>query len=152
MIPRDNFQERTLLSDMDHPWRGITLLKGAEVNIDKDGRLDIDDETLARLDVVGIAVHSHFGLPRAEMTRRVIRTSIGSASPLLLKDFTCRVWKDPVETLHTGPFYFKTGFGVADAEVGSTGSFKAASGTVPSREWRKATIRSISSSVKLIFS
>ncbi|MCG3117440.1 MAG: DNA polymerase/3'-5' exonuclease PolX [Candidatus Manganitrophus sp. SA1] len=53
--------------------RGITLLKGAEVNIDKDGRLDIDDETLAQLDVVGIAVHSHFGLPRAEMTRRVIR-------------------------------------------------------------------------------
>ncbi|TAK09948.1 MAG: DNA polymerase/3'-5' exonuclease PolX [Candidatus Manganitrophaceae bacterium] len=53
--------------------RGITLLKGAEVNIDKDGRLDIDDETLAQLDVVGIAVHSHFGLSRAEMTRRVIR-------------------------------------------------------------------------------
>ena len=52
--------------------RGITILKGAEVNINKDGSLDIDDETLAQLDVVGIAVHSHFGLPRAEMTRRVI--------------------------------------------------------------------------------
>lgn len=52
---------------------GITLLKGAEVNILKDGRLDIDDETLAQLDVVGISVHSHFGLPREEMTRRVIR-------------------------------------------------------------------------------
>ncbi len=52
---------------------GITLLKGAEVNINKDGTLDIDDQTLAKLDVVGIAVHSHFNLPRAEMTRRVIR-------------------------------------------------------------------------------
>ncbi len=52
---------------------GITLLKGAEVNINKDGTLDIDDQTLAKLDVVGVAVHSHFNLPRAEMTRRVIR-------------------------------------------------------------------------------
>lgn len=52
---------------------GITILKGAEVNINKDGSLDIDDETSAQLDVVGIAVHSHFGLARTEMTRRVIR-------------------------------------------------------------------------------
>jgi DNA polymerase (family 10) len=48
-------------------------LTGAEVNIDKDGALDIDDETLAQLDVVGIAVHSHFHLPRAEMTARIVR-------------------------------------------------------------------------------
>ena len=39
---------------------GITVLKGAEVNITKDGTLDIDDATLAQLDVVGVAVHSHF--------------------------------------------------------------------------------------------
>jgi DNA polymerase (family 10) len=52
---------------------GFTVLKGAEVNIDKDGTLDINDETLAQLDVVGVAVHSHFNLPRAEQTRRVIR-------------------------------------------------------------------------------
>ncbi|TMA38031.1 MAG: PHP domain-containing protein, partial [Deltaproteobacteria bacterium] len=38
---------------------GIRILKGAEVNIKKDGTLDIDDETLAALDVVGVAVHSH---------------------------------------------------------------------------------------------
>lgn len=53
--------------------RGITLLKGAEVNINKDGSLDIDDEILVQLDVVGIAVHSHFGLSREGMTCRVIR-------------------------------------------------------------------------------
>ncbi|MBI3606974.1 MAG: DNA polymerase/3'-5' exonuclease PolX [Nitrospirae bacterium] len=52
---------------------GIRILKGAEVNINKDGTLDIDDETLALLDVVGVAIHSHFNLPREEMTRRVIR-------------------------------------------------------------------------------
>jgi DNA polymerase (family 10) len=53
--------------------KGITVLKGAEVNINKDGTLDIDDATLAVLDVVGVAVHSHFNLPRAEQTRRIIR-------------------------------------------------------------------------------
>jgi DNA polymerase (family 10) len=53
--------------------KGFTLLSGAEVNINKNGTLDIDDEVLAELDVVGVAVHSHFNLPRAEMTRRIIR-------------------------------------------------------------------------------
>jgi hypothetical protein len=47
---------------------GIRILCGAEVNINKDGTLDIDDETLAALDVVGIAVHSYMNLPRDEMT------------------------------------------------------------------------------------
>ena len=49
------------------------ILTGAEVNIMKDGSLDISDDVLARLDVVGAAVHSHFGLSRAEETKRVIR-------------------------------------------------------------------------------
>jgi DNA polymerase (family 10) len=52
---------------------GIVILKGAEVNINKDGTLDIDDETLGMLDVVGVAVHTHFHLSREEQTRRVIR-------------------------------------------------------------------------------
>jgi DNA polymerase (family 10) len=51
----------------------FTVLTGAEVNIRKDGTLDIADDVLARLDVVGAAVHSHFTLPRAEQTRRVLR-------------------------------------------------------------------------------
>jgi DNA polymerase (family X) len=49
------------------------ILAGAEVNIRKDGTLDVSDEVLAQLDVVGIAVHHHFGLPRDEMTARVIK-------------------------------------------------------------------------------
>ena len=58
----------------DHPkGEKFKILKGAEVNILKDGLLDIKDEVLAKLDVVGIAVHSHFNLSRAEQTRRVIK-------------------------------------------------------------------------------
>ncbi len=53
--------------------RKITILTGAEVNIMKDGSLDIDDEVLAELDVVGAAVHHHFDLPRDEQTQRVVR-------------------------------------------------------------------------------
>lgn len=52
---------------------GIRVLKGAEVNIRRDGTLDVADEALAELDVVGVAVHSHFGLSRAEQTARVCR-------------------------------------------------------------------------------
>lgn len=49
------------------------ILKGAEVNIMKDGSLDIDDKTLAKLDVAGAAVHSHFKLTREEQTKRIMR-------------------------------------------------------------------------------
>ncbi len=51
----------------------IRILKGAEVNINRDGTLDIPDEALAALEVVGVAVHSHFDLPRREMTDRIVR-------------------------------------------------------------------------------
>jgi DNA polymerase (family 10) len=52
---------------------GIKILKGSEVNILKDGTLDIDDEVLAKLDVVGAAVHSNFDMSEADMTARIIR-------------------------------------------------------------------------------
>ena len=51
----------------------ITILKGAEVDILDDGTLDLDDATLAELDVVIVAVHSKFNLSRPAMTRRIIR-------------------------------------------------------------------------------
>jgi DNA polymerase (family 10) len=58
---------------IDRKLRGFRVLSGAEVNIREDGSLDVDDEALARLDVVGAAVHSHFRQSRARMTKRVIR-------------------------------------------------------------------------------
>ncbi len=61
------------IRDLDRRLDGIRILAGAEVNIARDGSLDIDDDTLAALDVVGIAVHSHFHLSRAEQTARITR-------------------------------------------------------------------------------
>lgn len=52
---------------------GFRVLTGAEVNIRKDGSLDVRDDALADLEVVGAAVHSLFGLPRPEATKRVVR-------------------------------------------------------------------------------
>ena len=51
----------------------IKVLKGSECDILKDGTLDLPDHILAKLDVVGVSVHSHFTLPRAEQTARVRR-------------------------------------------------------------------------------
>jgi DNA polymerase (family 10) len=52
---------------------GITLLKGAEVDILDDGGLDLPDSILARLDVVVAAVHSKFDLPRTKQTARILK-------------------------------------------------------------------------------
>ncbi|MGH7786888.1 MAG: DNA polymerase/3'-5' exonuclease PolX [Candidatus Binatia bacterium] len=52
---------------------GLRVLSGAEVNINRDGTLDIDDAVLAELEVVGVAVHSHFNLSREDQTARLIR-------------------------------------------------------------------------------
>jgi DNA polymerase (family 10) len=51
----------------------LMVLKGAEVDILDDGSLDLDDETLAELDVVIVSVHSRFGMSKDEMTRRIVR-------------------------------------------------------------------------------
>lgn len=53
--------------------RGIKILKGVEVNIRKDGTLDISDKVLAKLDIVLASVHSNFKMPREEMTKRICR-------------------------------------------------------------------------------
>ncbi len=53
--------------------RGFKLLKGSEVDILPDGSLDMDEALLARLDVVYVAIHSKFKMPRDAMTKRVVR-------------------------------------------------------------------------------
>jgi len=49
------------------------VLKSAEVDILEDGSLDLDDDTLAELDLVVVSVHSRFTMPKAAMTRRIVR-------------------------------------------------------------------------------
>ncbi|MDP3661668.1 MAG: helix-hairpin-helix domain-containing protein [bacterium] len=49
------------------------VLKSAEVNIKKDGSLDLADEALATMYFAGASVHSHFELSVKEQTKRLIK-------------------------------------------------------------------------------
>jgi DNA polymerase (family X) len=55
----------------------IRILKGAEVDILKDGSLDLSNECLKTMDVVIGAVHSYFKMTEDEMTKRISK-AIGS--------------------------------------------------------------------------
>jgi len=55
--------------------KGRRLLKGTEVDILGDGRLDFPDEILAQLDFVAASIHSGFKGDRRKITRRVIRAA-----------------------------------------------------------------------------
>jgi DNA polymerase (family X) len=52
---------------------GLTLLHGSELNIGPDGGVDWPGDFLAGFDICVASVHSHFGQPRAQMTRRFVR-------------------------------------------------------------------------------
>ncbi len=52
---------------------GLTILKGIEVDILEDGKLDLPDDVLSRLDLVVGAVHSRFNLPKQKQTERIMR-------------------------------------------------------------------------------
>ncbi|MEK9183884.1 MAG: PHP domain-containing protein, partial [Patescibacteria group bacterium] len=47
------------------------ILKGSECDILKDGSMDLPDEILAQLDVVGGSIHSYFNLSKEEQTKRM---------------------------------------------------------------------------------
>lgn len=49
------------------------ILKGCEANILDDGKVDINDKTLAKLDYVIAGIHSRFKMPKEKMTERIIR-------------------------------------------------------------------------------
>ncbi|MBS1814027.1 MAG: DNA polymerase/3'-5' exonuclease PolX [Acidobacteria bacterium] len=51
----------------------IRLFSGIEVDILIDGALDLEDSTLAQLDIVVGSVHSHFKLDPEEQTARILR-------------------------------------------------------------------------------
>ncbi|MBI2961429.1 MAG: DNA polymerase/3'-5' exonuclease PolX [Betaproteobacteria bacterium] len=71
--PRRLAKQMDEIERLNGQLEGITLLKGIEVDILEDGSLDLPDSALAQLDLVIGAVHSHFRLPRARQTERILR-------------------------------------------------------------------------------
>jgi len=53
--------------------KGFQMLKGTEVDILNDGRLDLSEKVLEKLDLVVAAVHSGFKQEKQKMTKRIVR-------------------------------------------------------------------------------
>lgn len=49
----------------------IKILKGTECDILKDGSLDLKDEILKKLDIVGASIHSYFNFSKDDQTKRI---------------------------------------------------------------------------------
>lgn len=62
---------------------GITLYRSAEIDIMKDGSLDLPDEILEELDVVVISVHSFMDLDKKTQTERVVRAMMHPSVDIL---------------------------------------------------------------------
>jgi len=54
---------------------GFRILSSAEVNILKDGTLDIVNNVLDKLDIVGASIHSNFSLSKDVQTERLIKAA-----------------------------------------------------------------------------
>lgn len=65
--------QREQVRALDGKHRRMRLLHGTELNIGPEGGVDWPDEFLAGFDVCVASVHSHFGLGREAMTRRLVR-------------------------------------------------------------------------------
>jgi DNA polymerase (family 10) len=51
---------------------GFRVLKGTEIDIRADGRLDLPERALSSLDIVVASIHSGFNQPREQMTKRLL--------------------------------------------------------------------------------
>ena len=65
-------EERDGTAPPETPPGGFRLLHGCELEIRADGRLDYDDDLLARFDVVVASLHVSRRQPKAELTRRTL--------------------------------------------------------------------------------
>ncbi|HET6779637.1 MAG TPA: PHP domain-containing protein, partial [Nitrososphaera sp.] len=63
------------IAQLNDRLKGFHVLSSAEVNIMKDGSLDIPNNVLDKLDIVGAAIHSHFNLPIEMQTERLIKAA-----------------------------------------------------------------------------
>ncbi len=64
--------EINLIDAANEKLTGFRILKGTEIDIRADGRLDLADEALAGLDIVVASIHSGFNQTQEQMTRRII--------------------------------------------------------------------------------
>jgi DNA polymerase (family X) len=64
--------EIRLIDETNKRYAGFKILKGTEIDIRVDGRLDLSDEALSGLDLVVASIHSGFGQSKEQMTKRIL--------------------------------------------------------------------------------
>jgi DNA polymerase (family 10) len=60
------------IDQLNEKLKGFQVLKGTEVDILTDGKLDLSEKILEKLDIVIGAIHSGFKQDRAKMTKRMV--------------------------------------------------------------------------------
>ncbi len=66
-------KQRKAIDHVNKNIEGFTILQGAEVNILRNGELDVPNSALKKLDVASVGVHSHFNMNKEELTKRVLK-------------------------------------------------------------------------------
>lgn len=66
-------QKKAELDRVSKKLKGFRILFGSEVEIDSEGRIDYNDETLAQFDIVVAAIHSGFKQSKKQLTSRIIK-------------------------------------------------------------------------------
>lgn len=83
------------IEDLRSRYPELTVFHGAELNIGPDGSLDLDDETLMRLDFCVAGVHSYFGLGSEQQTERVVNAVAHPKVRVLAHPFGRRIGMRP---------------------------------------------------------
>jgi DNA polymerase (family 10) len=83
----------------------MALLHGTELNIAPDGSVDWPAEFLAGFDLCVASVHSHFDLPRQEMTRRFITACENPHVNVIGHPLTRKIGRRPPVDVDTGELF-----------------------------------------------
>ncbi len=91
----DLLRQKEEIKKINNKFNSFTIFSGSECDILKDGSLDIEDEVLSQLDVVGISVHSYFNLSQKEQTERVLKAMNNPNADILFHPTGRRINKRP---------------------------------------------------------
>jgi DNA polymerase (family X) len=95
---KDLQKQRKEIDQVNKKLEGIMVLQGVELNILKDGAVDLSDAALKSLDVASAAVHSYFDLSREKMTKRVLKAIENPNIDILLHPTAREIQKrDPIQ-------------------------------------------------------
>jgi DNA polymerase (family 10) len=71
--PKELRKQLEEIDKINETLKGFTILKGCEVDILEDGKLDLPDEALKELDIRVCSIHYKFNLSKKKQTKRILR-------------------------------------------------------------------------------